>query len=237
MDESKYKFKEMPAFSTREGHHIINTLSIPDGSNKTNISKYEQEKKSHINLKNNTINVTYNIICVVSGFKELTPTNHNRKKEWTKRFKEINSNLASNATINVLRDQIKASERFIGEDIYTSFKMAIKEASELGNQDDFIYSSLNMLSKYHEISETHGVKKLYLNRDKNLLSIDIIKEINNYAVTLSMMFSPNGNVSFFTHDSDSDDGYSVSGYMTPSKKYSSVRKIRSILNLLNQGER
>lgn len=234
MGESNYKFKEIAIFSSSEGDRILNTLKTQSSSS---ISKHSQGRMLQPSLKFSTINITCNVIYVTNTFKEVTSTNHERKKEWTKIFKEINSNLASNVNLDVLSAQIKASERFIAKDIYSSFKVAIKEAREFGNQDDFIYSSLNMLSKYHEISETHGVKRLYLNRDRNLISMDIIKELNDYVVTLSMMFSPNGNISFFTHDSDSDDGYSVSGYMTPSKKYSSVKKIRSILNLLNQGER
>lgn len=227
MGESKYKFKEMTIFSPREEltfSDMLNTTSVPDTS--------KQQKKITI--------ITYNVICFIGNFKEINQTNqinHERKNEWTKTFKEINSSLARDVSIDTLKKQIEASEKFLGGDIYASLKIAIKEARTLENQDDFIYSSLNMLSKYHEISEANGIKKLYLNRDKNLISIDIIKELNNYMVTLSMMFSPNGNVSFFTYDSDPDDGYSISGYMTPSKKYSSVKKIKSILNLLNQGER
>lgn len=157
-----------------------------------------------------------------------------KKRKWSKCYKEIYSRVSSEFNIEILISEITSLTNSTDENIIKKLAQEAERAKTIEKDEDFIYSSLNLLSKYHEIKRVKGEKNLSLNINTGVLSVDIIREGSDFDTLLNLAFCANGNVAFFSHDSDNDKGHSISGYMTHSGKYKSSKKIQSVLNILNR---
>jgi len=181
----------------------------------------------------------YYIFVDLNSLKKTQEKTHDviNKKKWTKLYKSIYCRVTESFNIKTLEDSLDLIINSYDEKLMASLKMKLAYAAHIERSEDLIYSTLNLLSKYHEIKRVNANKNLNLNLniDTGILSLDLIAESSKYSTMLTLSFCPDGKVTFFSYDTD-DDAHSISGYMTHSGKYKSSKKIQSILNILGRDE-
>lgn len=155
------------------------------------------------------------------------------KAEWSGAYRSLCEKISIDPSLDKLKDELVILCEYMDHDDALNMKEIISKKNEVRNTDDFIYSVLNFLSRYHEIRVTNLRRVIALNPDSSCISLNVIKERDDYDSVLSMSFLPDGKISFFSYDNDDDIAHSISGYMTQSGEYKHAKKIKSILNILN----
>ena len=155
------------------------------------------------------------------------------KKMWGRIYKKLYSSVSKKIEVENLIRNLREIPEIEHDKIIMSLIDEINFSHPSDKNEDLIYSSLNFLSKYHEIKRSGGDKKVSINIETGSISMDIVKSSGLTCRMLNLTFCANGNVNFYSYDNDdADEGHSISGYMTHSGKYKSARKIQSILNIL-----